>query len=248
MLGFVSLQNISIGWGSFSKGSWAALLSSVAIHFPLQLIWHFHWSSQGRSPLHKTVKTSLGKNMIPKCHRSRGTGEIALLHLGQDPAPLASLGLNLIFHTKSLTASSLHFPLQDLLVPICPSPLSLHGGIKRSDSNEESDAYECEFWLCTASVQPAEMGWSLHSPLQCMQMSVAAERGQSFCPAFMSTALRKGSLTLCYLDVWEAQRRQVRETPEEYPGVSGPPWEGASNTGLSWKPDFVNAYKLLACH
>lgn len=101
---------------------------------------------------------SLGKNMIPKCHRGMGTGGIALLHLRQDPAPLASLGLNLIFHTKSLTASSLHFPLQELLVPICPSLLSLHSGIKRSDSNEKSDAYQCEFWLCTASVQPVETG------------------------------------------------------------------------------------------
>lgn len=40
----------------------------------------------------------------------------------------------------------------------------------------------------------------------------------------------------------------MRETPKEHSGVPGPPREGASNTGLSWKPDPVNAYKLLACN
>lgn len=38
------------------------------------------------------------------------------------------------------------------------------------------------------------------------------------------------------------------ETPKEHPCVPHPPREGASNTGLSWKPDLVNAYKVLACN
>lgn len=57
-------------------------------------------------------------------HRGRGPeGAISPL-LGQEPAPVALLGLHLTSQTKLPTASSLHCPLEELLVPICPTTVT----------------------------------------------------------------------------------------------------------------------------
>lgn len=67
---------------------------------------------------------------------------------------------------------------------------------------------------------------------------MGVERGQSFSFTLASRAQKAVSATQMPL-------KDPEGTAEEHLGGPCPPREGASNIGLSWKPDSVNAYKLL---
>jgi len=123
VLGFFSLQNISTGLGSFSKERLD--IPRLICGYPFVTNSHCNLSgisTKARREDHLCItcwKCPQGEQ-DSRHHRGKGAGGAGCPLLGQNPAPAASLGFNLIFHTKSPTASSLHFPPHELLVPICP--------------------------------------------------------------------------------------------------------------------------------
>lgn len=101
----------------------------------------------------------------PKCprgehesqhHRGRGAGGVGFPLLGQGPAAVASLGLYLIFHTKSPTVSSLHFPPpKNCLSPFAPLHCHFTVGSKvmttRRNLMQKNVTFGCAQLQCSQS-------------------------------------------------------------------------------------------------